>query len=75
MNKWQQVTKADEPVHSDGIEFTFTPQDRDMVQMARLDVLARARSFGRDTSGLKVAEVAYTELSETERAAFGMGGE
>lgn len=53
------------------LDFTFTPQDRDMVQMARLDVLARARSFGRATSGPEVTEVAYTDLSETERAAFG----
>lgn len=72
--KWTQVTQADEPSKSDGIDFTFTPQERDKALIAVLEKEAYVRSFGRDTSGLEVGYVAPSDLTNSERAAFGMGG-
>lgn len=74
MNKhpsWTQVTQTEERPANDGIDFSLTPQEMDIAVMAKLDILAK---FGRGTEGLSMVELQSSDLTDSERAAFGMGG-
>lgn len=52
------------------LDYTFTPQERDRTQLARLDVIALKQSYGQFTPGLVVTELKPAELTEQERESF-----
>lgn len=53
------------------LEFTLTPQDRDVAQIARCELLALKR--GQFQPGVVVTQLQPSDLTDSERAAFGMG--
>lgn len=71
-NRWEPVTASDAKPDNDGIEFTMTKNDRDQVMLARCDIIAM--QFGRFTPGLVVRELQPSDLTESERRAFGFIG-
>lgn len=57
---------------SEPVEFQLTPQERDIAVLARIDIIAKQREYGRRVEGLDVGEVAYSDLSPEERRSFGL---
>lgn len=74
MSRWNPVTETDPKPDPLLIEFSLTPQERDIAILAKVDVLARARQFGQFTPGLVVTELTVDDLTDSEKSAFGFGG-
>lgn len=53
-------------------EFSLTPQERDVVQIARCEI--HAFKHGRFVPGLVVTYMTEDDLTDSEKAAFGFGG-
>ena len=81
MNKhpnWKPATitapKPDTDPRAKAIDFTLTPAERDIAVLARIEVLAAQR--GPFVPGLVVKHLQPSDLTESERRAFGIiGGE
>lgn len=68
---WQPLTETDPKPSDEGIPFTT---DDNVVRLARIDIEANKRQFGRFTEGLYVTELCADDLSpEQRRALFGEG--
>jgi len=52
------------------IPYTFTPQERDVALLPKVDVIAMKQSFGQFTPGLVVIELQPSDLTEQERESF-----
>lgn len=64
--------RLDHDERDDPLDLKFTPAERDIVQLARIDIEANKRQFGRFTEGLYVTELSADDLSpEQHRALFG----
>lgn len=75
---WKPVTipatKPDSKPLDKPIDFTLTPAERDIAVLARIEVLAAQR--GPFVPGLVVKHLQPSDLTESERRAFGIiGGE
>lgn len=73
---WKPATitapKPDTDSRAKAIDFELTPAERDIAVMARVEVLAfRRPSF---TPGLVVKHLEPSDLTESERRAFGIIG-
>lgn len=75
---WTPVTFSDPKPSKDprakAIDFTLTPAERDIAVLARIEVLAAQRTPF--VPGLVVKHLQPSDLTESERRAFGIiGGE
>lgn len=71
MSRWNTVTETDPKPDPSLIEFSLTPQDRDVVQIARCEI--HAFKHGQFVPGLVVTHLTKDDLTDSEKAAFGMG--
>lgn len=56
------------------IDFTFTPQERDVVLLTQLDVIAMKNANRQYTPGLVVIHLEPSELTEQERDSYARFG-
>lgn len=72
---WKPVTHSADPKTLDPrghINFELTPEERAIAVLARIEIIGATRQ--QFTPGVVVKHVHESELTESERKAFGIGG-